>query len=397
MLYASGSSPGRPVTSSPTPSSASPRRTFVGVEQHRVVAEQQVQLTHVVEPPAPRRHVVVERPLPRELHRTPPGRPARTGPCSPRTNSRPRRWTCSSGAEREPVLARVPGAEDRAGLDGSTGNPVSRSNAPSAASNAVWTRLGSGPQPTRRASASARAGIPSGHRERVRQRGRVTRAPARPRSQEEPSVGDRRRERAERREVDPFGDRLAADHAVRGLQAGQTAERRRDPDRASAVRRGGDRRHAGCDRGRRPAARPARRPLRAPRVPRRAVQEVVRVTRRTRTRAGSSCPPRSAPAARRRAASTRPRRPAARPRTPSTRSVVGMPWHVLHVLHQQRDARQWPDVLTCSDPTVERTSLVHGLLANGDHRVDRRVQPFDPLERHPHELLGRHTPTSYGR
>ena len=89
--------------------------------------------------------------------------------------------------------------------------------------------------PSNRGTASTRAGRASPHRQRERQRRWVTGHGSGLQRQQQPHVGDRRRERAERRQVDPVGDGLAADHAVRRLEPRQSAERRGDPDRASAV------------------------------------------------------------------------------------------------------------------------------------------------------------------
>jgi hypothetical protein len=67
-----------------------------------------------------------------------------------------------------------------------------------------------------------------------------------------------------------------------------------------------------------------------------------------------------------------------------------------HVLDEQRDPGEWPEVLTRRDPPVERTSFLHGLLTDGYHRVERRVEPLDPLERHPRELLCGRSSVSHG-
>ena len=168
-------------------------------------------------------------------------------------------------------------------------------------------------------------GEPGSQQERERQRRGVARDGSGLQRQQQPHVGDRRRERSERREVDPIGDGVAADHAVRRLEARQSAERRGDPDRTPAVGGGRDRRHPRCERSPGPPARPAGRPVRPPWVRGRAVQRIGRESRERELRLVRLARPRSRrPRAACAAPARRPRR-APRPRTSTTRTWRACP------------------------------------------------------------------------
>ena len=311
------------------------------------------------------------------------------------TKSRPRPCRCSTAQSVNQSSPVEPWVKIEPGSSGSTGSPRSRSTDASAASNRAATPSGSGCVPSKRWIASARLRQSVAHRERERQRGRISRDRAGLDRQQQPHVGDGRRERAARGEIDPLGDRIAPDHAVRRLEAGQSAERGRDPDGTAAVRRGRDGGHAGRERGRRAAARTPRRPLGPPGVRRRSVEGVrreagereLRLVRLPHDdRAGRPQPARhQSVGGRRGSVGERPgpvRRRHAR--------------HVFHVLHQEREAGERTGILAVLDPLVDRPSVVQRALSQPDHRVERRIQPLDPFERHPHQVGRRRAAGSDG-
>ncbi len=290
-------------------------------------------------------------------------------------------------AEQEPVLARAPGAEDLGGVDRFDRQArVSLERAKRSIERRL-DRLRKRPEIHEARRCDRAAGHATRHRERVVGQGaRVARHRPCLDLQQESRVGDRLRQRSERREVDPVRDRVAADDPVRRLQPHEPAAGGRDADRPSAVRRGRDRGHPGRHRCGRAPGRAAGRGLDVPRVPRRAVQKVVGesgegelglVRLADHDRAGGLETPGDQPVG------------GGRRRVREHQRAVraGHALDVFHVLDEKRDPGEWPDVLTGGDPPVERTSFLQSLLTDGDHRVDRRVEPLDPLERHPHELL----------
>ena len=242
-------------------------------EEHRVVAEQEVQLPDVLEATAAGDHVLVERSLPGVLHDV---AEDRGEPLEVRLAEVPAEMVdVVERAEQQPVFARIPGPEDLGRLD-----PFDRQTRVSLQGtesrierclDRLWKRA----EVHETGSRDRARRPPARHGERVRKRARVTGHRPRLDLQKETSVGDRLRERSERGQVDPLGDRFTPDHAVGRLQTDQPTAPRRDTDRSAPVGRGGDRRHAGRHRRGRAPRRAAGRGLEVPRVPRRPVQEVV--------------------------------------------------------------------------------------------------------------------------
>ena len=67
--------------------------------------------------------------------------------------------------------------------------------------------------------------------------------------------------------------------------------------------------------------------------------------------------------------------------------------HVLQVLDQHRHAGQWPRCVPAAEAPVEQACLRERLLGPQRHDgVQRGVEALDPIECHPHDLLGRDVP-----
>ena len=167
---------------------------------------------------------------------------------------------------------------------------------------------------------------------------------------------------------------------------------RMEPPPSVAVAIGG---HAGRERGRRAAARPARRPVGSPGVRRRSVERVrrepgereLRLVRLAHDdRAGRPQPARHQSVGGRRGSVGE------RPGTVRRRHAR----HVFHVLHQQREAGERTGILAVLDPLVHRPGVVQRAFSQPDHRVERRIQPLDPFERHPDQVGRRRAAGSDG-
>src|SRR6266536_3017887 len=194
------------------------------------------------------------------------------------------------------------------------------------------------------------------------------------------------------RQVDPVRDRAAADQPAGRLDAGQPAQRRRDPDRAAAVGGGGQRHHPGGQRRARAAAGAARRPPERPGIAGDAEQAVggvalggelrqVGLADHDRARRPQPAGDQAVGAGRRRVLEQQ------------RAEGGGHALHVLDVLDQQGSAGQRPQRRPAGGAAVERARLLQRPLgAERHHRAQLAVEPLDALQRLAHQLHRGHPP-----
>ena len=302
-----------------------------------------------------------------------------TSRCSS-NHARPNRWACSTPqiVNQSSSMRRSPNSS--AGVTGSIARSNTSANRAEAAANGSAASAGSGPKSVNRSIEKTRP------IEGSRSDGRASCVDGSPgvgpaqHVEQHLEVVGLRRERPVGRQIDPVGDRVAADHAVRRLQAHEPAVRGRDPDAAAAVGRRRDRRHARRQRHRRPTGGAAAGPLGVPRVARRAEQVVGREAlggelRQVRLAHDDGAGRAEASHHHRIGRRGRRGREHARPeRRPHARDIG-------HVLHEQRQPRERPGLRPRGELLVEQPRLRERLRSERDHRAEVCVERFDPPER----------------